>query len=233
MSPKCILGARRVYHRCPVSSGYTWNIWVEHVDNLSAPPSLFPLILSFSLWLHSNSFLPFFKKVFSTFFFLPFLIQLVFLDCQRTIAVICIDELRSWMCWSIRCVWMWSSHYSHLDTCLFVWLCVWYKIFVRSRSLDTHQEEGRLWFWQDCREHKRLHAHTNIPPDTFRRIKTFFMVLSLFYLLLILLKSKHRGCTFGTVLAFLWSCLFTWSFFFSHPCGSDCEIWNKGKAEDE
>lgn len=39
-SPECILGARRVYHRCPVSLGYTWNIWLEHVDNLSGLPSL-------------------------------------------------------------------------------------------------------------------------------------------------------------------------------------------------
>lgn len=39
MSPECILRARRVYHRCPVSSGFTWNIFPEHVDNLSSPPS--------------------------------------------------------------------------------------------------------------------------------------------------------------------------------------------------
>lgn len=45
ISHVCILGARRVYHRCPVSSGYTWNIWVKHVDNLSGPPALFPLRL--------------------------------------------------------------------------------------------------------------------------------------------------------------------------------------------
>lgn len=42
MSPGCILGARRVYRRCPVSSRYTWNIGVEHVDKPSGPPSLFP-----------------------------------------------------------------------------------------------------------------------------------------------------------------------------------------------
>ena len=50
MSPGCILGARRVYRRCPVSSRYTWNIGVEHVDKLSGPPSLFlPHSLVFSV----------------------------------------------------------------------------------------------------------------------------------------------------------------------------------------
>lgn len=53
ISHECILGARRVYHRCPVSSGYTWNIWVEHVDNLSGPTA------RFSLWLCSKSWTPF------------------------------------------------------------------------------------------------------------------------------------------------------------------------------
>ncbi len=84
MSPECILGARRVYHRCPVSSGYTWNIWVEHVDNLSGPASLFPLILSFSLQLHSKNFFP----PFFCFLFLPFFTHLVFLGSRRTNAVI-------------------------------------------------------------------------------------------------------------------------------------------------
>lgn len=48
-------GSQAIYHRCPLSSGYTWNIWVKHVDNLSGPPCLFPLIFSMTvliLFLH-------------------------------------------------------------------------------------------------------------------------------------------------------------------------------------
>lgn len=54
MSPGCILEARRVYHRCPVRSSYTWNIWVQHVDNLSRPLSLSSQIVSFSSWVNSD-----------------------------------------------------------------------------------------------------------------------------------------------------------------------------------
>lgn len=55
ISHECILGVRRVYHRCPLSSGYTRNIWVEHVDNLSGPPSLFPLIFSLTTFYFLSS----------------------------------------------------------------------------------------------------------------------------------------------------------------------------------
>lgn len=43
-----------VYHRCPVSSGYTWNIWAEHVSNLSHLLSLCPLILSLTAFKFSS-----------------------------------------------------------------------------------------------------------------------------------------------------------------------------------
>lgn len=38
-SPECVLGSQRAECRCPVGSGYTWNISPEHVDVLSGLPS--------------------------------------------------------------------------------------------------------------------------------------------------------------------------------------------------
>lgn len=130
------------------------------------------------------------------------------------------DGLKPWRSWSVRCVWMRSSDCVHLK-----------RVRLRCR-LDTHRRRRELlWFYKapettNAFTHAQTHTET-CTPKTPRAIHTFFMALSLFYLLLILLKSLLEPNR-----SFSWPCLFTWCVF-SRQCGSDCVNWKEDKDGDE
>lgn len=121
-----------------------------------------------------------------------------------------------WRCWSIRCVWMWSNDCERLNMCLLV--CLFF-VSATSKLTQCHgsgaaalthikkkeKKKRAAVVLQGNRDNKCFHTCTNTrwkhthPPKKYTQTCThIFMALSLFYLLLMLLKSRHQGCTFGT-----------------------------------
>lgn len=168
-----------------------------------------------------------------------------FLDSQRTNAVL-LHPFRVQMNWILKllrhrmCVDViyWSCALQHVFAC--VSLCLYKLIDTVSRfrcwSCDLHrEEEGCCSFTRQQRQqilsHMHKHSLKHTPNNTQMHTQFFYGAFTV-SLLLILLKSRNQGCTFGTEHVLFWSCLFSRGVF-SCQCGSDCVIWKKDKDGDE
>ena len=165
MSPGCILGARRVYRRCPVSSCYTWNIGVEHVDKLSGPPSLFlPHSLVFSVPPHPPLSFPTSTRT-SVFFFLhnrhtnavtsrTLGAQTGWIPLKRRMRVDCV-RLGTFVC-AFLCLHRDNYHGSGAAA----------VTRIQKQKEEEEEEGGRLWFNRTARENKCSYINTHACTHT-------------------------------------------------------------------